>query len=202
MEPGAGRHGRSNIARLTPSERQRLLGLMPLPLARGTYDLDVTHSQIGFTVLHLGLTPVRGLFAEFSGQLTVGDTADESELEVTIGLPSLQSSHPGREEHLQGEDFFHSAQHPQMSFRSTRIEGAEAAWTVTGDLSLRGVTRPVTIDTRMTGRALFPLDQKEHIGFVASGVLSRTAFGVAPNVPSMMLSDDITVELAVQLILQ
>jgi len=175
---------------------------MPLPLARGTYLLDVTHSQIGFTVVHLGLTPVRGLFADFSGQLTVGDSADDSELDVTIGLLSLQSSHPGREQHLQGEDFFHSAQHPHMTFRSTRIDGAEDAWSVTGDLSLRGVTRPVTIDTTMTGRALFPLDQKEHIGFVASGTVSRNAFGVAPNVPSMILSDDITVDLAVQLIPQ
>lgn len=173
---------------------------MPLPLAPGNYALDVTHSQIGFTVLHLGLTPVRGLFAQFSGQLTVGDTAEESHLAVAIDLPSLQSSHPGREEHLQGEDFFHSARHPEMSFLSTRIEGADTSWSVTGNLSLRGVTQPVTLDATLTGRALFPLDQKEHIGFVASGLLSRTAFGVAPNVPTMILSDDITVDLAIQLI--
>ncbi len=173
---------------------------MTLPLAAGTYRIDETHTQIGFVVTHLGLTPIRGIFAEFSGQLVVGETEAASQLDVAISLNSLQSSHPGREEHLQGEDFFHSGQFPTMTFRSTGIEGEGERWHVNGDLTLRGITRPVALDTNLTGRALFPVDQKEHIGFVATGAVSRTAFGVAPNIPSLMLSDDIRVELSVQLI--
>lgn len=173
---------------------------MTLPLAAGRYRIDETHTQIGFVVTHLGLTPIRGIFAEFSGQLVVGETAASSQLDVAIGLSSLQSSHPGREEHLQGEDFFHSGQFPTMTFRSTGIEGDGERWRVLGDLTLRGTTGQVGFDTTLTGRALFPLDQKEHIGFVANGAVSRSAFGVAPNIPSLMLSDDIKVELSVQLI--
>lgn len=173
---------------------------MHLPLAPGTYLLDETHTQIGFVVTHLGLTPIRGIFAEFSGQLAVGDTAAASRLEVSISVPSLQSSHPGREEHVQGEDFFHSSEFPTMQFQSTRIDGRDDRWQVAGDLTLRGVSRPVTLNTTLTGRALFPLDQKEHIGFVADGIVSRTAFGVGSKIPALMLSDDIRLDLSVQLI--
>ena len=173
---------------------------MELPLTPGTYHLDTMHTQIGFSVIHLGLTPVRGAFADFNGQLLVGETPALSQLHVTINLPSLQSTNRGREEHLQGADFFDSGQYSDMIFRSTHIRGDREQWTVTGDLTLRGVTNPVTFDAQMTGRSVFPLDQKEHIGFVASGSLSRTAFGVGASIPTMMLSDEINIELAVQLV--
>jgi polyisoprenoid-binding protein YceI len=173
---------------------------MDLPLAPGTYHLDAMHTQIGFSVIHLGLTPVRGAFAEFSGQLSVGETPALSRLEVAVNLLSLQSTNAGREEHLQGDDFFSTNNYPEMSFCSTVIEGDGDQWSVTGDLTLRGLTNSVTLDARLTGRTIFPLDQKEHIGFVASGNLSRLAFGVGSMIPTMMLSDDIQIDLSVQLI--
>ena len=142
---------------------------MELPLTPGTYHLDAMHTQIGFSVIHLGRTPVRGAFADFNGQLLVGETPALSQLDVRVNLPSLQSTNSGREEHLQGADFFDSTQYPDMIFRSTYIEGDRERWTVTGDLTLRGAMNPVTFDAQLTGRSVFPLDQKEHIGFVASG---------------------------------
>ncbi|MGD9755554.1 MAG: YceI family protein [Acidimicrobiia bacterium] len=173
---------------------------MTLPLHPGRYALDLTHTQIGFVVTHLGLTPIRGVFARFDGGLDVGATPAECALDVSVELASLQSSHPGREQHVQGEDFFDSTRHPTMLFRSTGIEGDGNRWSCAGELTLRGMTAPITLHTELTGRALFPLDQKEHIGFIGTGTLSRRTFGVAPNIPSLLLSDDIRIELSVQLI--
>jgi polyisoprenoid-binding protein YceI len=173
---------------------------MDLPLAPGRYLLDPTHTQIGFVVTHLGITPIRGMFTRYDGHLLVGDRAETSSLQVFVELASLQSSHPGREEHLQGEDFFHSARHPQMIFTTTSISGAGDRWSFEGPLVLRGVEQPIQLDATLTGRAVFPLDQKEHIGFVARGSLSRSAFGVAPNIPGLLLSDQVVLDLSVQLI--
>ncbi len=173
---------------------------MELPLSPGVYALDQMHTQIGFSVRHLGITPIRGVFSSFEGQLTVGETAEASALEVAIAVASLQMSHVGREQHVQGEDFFDSANHPTMTFRSTQISGSGDRWSFEGPLTLRGVSHPVALDAELTGRAVFPMDGTEHIGFVASGVLSRRAFNVATAIPSVMLSDDIAVDLAVQLI--
>ncbi len=173
---------------------------MTQPLAPGSYVLDQTHTQIGFVVTHLGITPIRGMFTDFSGRMVVGETPQASGLDVTVALASLQSSHPGREQHVQGEDFFDSANYPNMTFAASDISGSGAAWTMSGPLSLKGASVPITLDVTLTGRQIFPMDNKEHIGFVASGIVSRSAFGVASQIPAFLLSDDIQLDLSVQLI--
>ncbi len=173
---------------------------MEHPLKPGGYVLDQTHTQIGFVVTHLGITPIRGMFTDFNGRLDVGESPEASSLEVTVALASLQSSHPGREQHVQGEDFFDSERHPMMTFSTSQILGSGDKWTMTGPLTLRGASVPVSLEATLTGRTVFPMDNKEHIGFVASGVVSRLAFGVASQIPSFMLSDDIQLDLSVQLV--
>ena len=173
---------------------------MTLPLAAGTYRLDPVHSQIVFAVTHLGLTPVTGLFPEFEGTLRVGDRLEDVGLEVSIKMPTVQSGHPGRDESLQNEDYFDSMKHPVMTFCSTSITAADTGWIVNGDLTIKGRTLPVRLEATMTGRKVFPADKREHLGFVARGRLSRTAFGVAVGVPAGILSDDIDIAIAAQLI--
>lgn len=173
---------------------------MTLPLAAGTYRLDRHHSQVGFTITHLGLTPVRGLFPEFDGALHVGEGLGDSHLEVSVGLPSVQSGHTGRDERLQAADYFDTAACPTMAFRSTAISAVGEGWLVVGDLTARGVTVALHLDVAMTGRRVSPLDGQEHVGFVASGRLSRTAFGIALDVPPDVLGDEVEVDLAAQLI--
>ena len=173
---------------------------MSLALPAGTYRLDQQHSQIGFTVTHLGLTPVRGLFPEFEGVLTVGDRLSDVALTVSIMMATVQSGHPGRDEHLQIPDFFDTASYPTMVFESESVDGDDGAWVIDGNLTIKGTTLPLRLTTMLTGQRVFPLDEKLHTGFVASGSLSRLAFGVAPEVPDPMLSDDIKLDLAVQLI--
>jgi polyisoprenoid-binding protein YceI len=171
------------------------------PIEPGDYAFDTTHSQIGFSVQHLGLTPVRGLFTGYRGRLLVADLPAGSSLEVTVDVTTVQSGNAGRDEHLQVADYFDSANHPTMTYRSTGFVEGPSGWTVDGELTLKGTTRPLSLQAAVTGRALFPLDQKEHIGVTATGHLHRTAFGIGPDVPAFLLSDVIQLELAVQLLL-
>ena len=173
---------------------------MGLPLAPGTYRLDQGHSQIGFAVTHLGLTPVRGLFPTFEGVFTIGEQVADTSLKVSATMSSVQSGHPGRDDHLQAPDFFDSGSHPDMVFESTSVEAADGSWIIDGDLTVKGTTQPLRLTADMTGRAVYQLDGKEHIGFRAHGRLSRLAFGVGPAVPVEVLSDDIELEIAAQLI--
>ena len=173
---------------------------MSLPLAAGTYRLDHHHSQIGFIVIHLGLTPVRGLFPDFDGVLEVGERLEDTALRISVGMPSVQSGHPGRDERLQDADYFDSAGHPAMVFESTSVTATDDGWAVDGELTVKGTSQPLRLDAAMTGRRVFPLDEKEHIGFVATGRLSRVSFGVATGVPSEILSDDIELVISAQLV--
>jgi polyisoprenoid-binding protein YceI len=170
------------------------------PIEPGDYPFDTTHSQIGFSVQHLGLTPVRGLFTGYAGRLVVADLAASSSLEVSVDVTTVDSGHAGRDEHLQSPDYLDSARHPTMTFRSTGFEEGANGWTVAGELTLKGITRPLSLLASVTGRAVFPLDGTEHIGVTASGQLSRTAFGIGPDVPAFLLGDAINLELAVQLL--
>jgi polyisoprenoid-binding protein YceI len=173
---------------------------MTLPLPTGVYRLDPLHSQIAFTVTHLGLTPVRGLFPGFDGVLHVGEQLSDTTLRVSIKMASVQSGHPGRDEHLQIPDYFDSTAHPDMVFESTEVSATEGGWTLDGQLTIKDTTLPLRLLAMMTGQRVFPLDGKEHIGFVANGRLSRLAFGVATDVPDDMLSDDIELDIAAQLV--
>lgn len=171
-----------------------------LPLDPGTYALDTAHSQFTFQVTHLGITPVIGMFSEFSGSLVVGEDAASSSLEIAVQMASVSSGNAGRDSHLQAPDFFDSVAHPQMTFRSTSLSGEGDNWTIDGELTVKGVAQQVRLNSRFTGRSVFPMDKKEHIGATANGTMSRLVGGVGPAIPASMLSDEITLSVAVQLI--
>ncbi len=170
------------------------------PIEPGTYAFDTTHSQIGFSVQHLGLTPVRGLFAGYEGALSVADTPERSSLEVTVDVTSVQSGNAGRDEHLQAPEYLDSLNHPTMTYRSRGFVESPDGWTVEGELTLKGITRPLALHAMLTGRQVFPLDRREHIAITATGQLARTNFDIGAQVPAMLLSDVIRLDLAVQLL--
>src|SRR5690349_9205287 len=92
-----------------------------LALAPGTYELDLNHSGVYFQIRHLGLSNVRGTFKQFDATMTIGASLDDSTVEATVDLASVDTNQPDRDVHLRSTDFFHADEHPQMSFRSTRI---------------------------------------------------------------------------------
>jgi polyisoprenoid-binding protein YceI len=172
--------------------------VMSLPIPAGTYGIDTMHTQLGFSVTHLGISIIRGTFDRFSGWLTVGDGLAGTSVTLEAEMASMNSGNAMRDEHMHGTDFFDVANHPQMVFQSTAITESGSGYAMTGNLTIRSITHPVTLATTYNGSQVFPMDQSTHFGFSASTTISRSAFGVSYGVP--MVSDDVKLELAAQFI--
>src|SRR3954471_13506520 len=108
--------------------------------AAGTYNLDVSHSSIGFVVKHLMVSKTRDSFTDFFGTIVIGEDPTQSSVEVTVNVNSIETRDEKRDGHLRSEDFFHADKHPTMTFRSTSVKPAGSEWIVEGDLTLHGVT--------------------------------------------------------------
>lgn len=171
---------------------------MSLPIPAGTYGIDPMHSQLGFAVTHLGISIIRGTFDSFSGSLTVGADLTDSAVTIDAQMASVNSGNSMRDGHIHGAEFFDVAAHPEMTFRSTGISGSGPDYEMTGDLTIKGVTQPVVLDTTYNGTSVFPMDQSTHFGFSGKCTISRSAFGVSYGVP--MVSDDVKLSLDVQFI--
>lgn len=172
---------------------------MALPIAPGTYGIDTNHSQLGFSVRHLGISHIRGTFDRYSGAFTVGDDLASSGVTVVAEMASINSGNGDRDAHMHGADWFDVANHPQMSFRSTSIAEAPGGYTMTGDLTIKGITQPVTFSANYNGSNIFPVDQSTHFGFEASGSIRRSSFDVSYGLP--LLSDEVKLSLDVQFVL-
>jgi polyisoprenoid-binding protein YceI len=173
-----------------------------LPLAAGEWALDTNHSAVLFVVRHLGLTNVRGRFDEFSATLEVGETLADVVVTAEIDLSSVDTGNADRDTHLRSTDFFDTDRNQKMEFRSTGITGADDSYEMTGDLTIAGITKSVTLDVEFGGTEFFPPDQSTHAGFTATGSIKRSDFGVdfgiIPGAEKLMLGDKIKVELDFQ----
>ncbi|HEY2811997.1 MAG TPA: YceI family protein [Acidimicrobiales bacterium] len=174
--------------------------------AAGTYALDVSHSHVGFAIRHLMVSKVRGQFDRFSGSITIGEDPTDSSVEVEIDLASVDTRDEKRDAHLRSSDFLHTDLHPTMTFRSTSVRRAKGdAWTVEGDLTLHGVTRPIELEVSYEGSATSPWGTTS-IGFSATGKLNRDDFGVnwnqALEAGGFMLGKDVNLEIEAEAIAQ
>ena len=169
-------------------------------LVAGTWAIDPSHSEVGFTVRHL-MSKVRGQFERFEGTLTTGETLADTRAQATIDLTSINTREPKRDEHLRSSDFFDVEQHGSMSFTTKSFDGSTAV----GDLSIKGVTREVTLDVEFLGADKDPWGGTR-LGFEASTQISRKDFGVDFNVPlegdKVMIGDKINITIAVEAVLQ
>ncbi len=171
---------------------------MSLDIPVGTYGIDTMHTQLGFSVTHLGISTIRGTFDRFSGWLTVGDSLADTSVTIEAEMASMNSGNTMRDEHMHGADFFDVANHPQMIFQSTSIKESGSGYALTGNLSIKAATQSVTLATTYNGSEVFPMDQSTHYGFSATTTISRSAFGVSYGVP--MVGDDVTLQLEAQFI--
>jgi polyisoprenoid-binding protein YceI len=149
--------------------------------AVGTYDIDVSHTRVGFAVRHMAVSKVRGEFQEFAGTLVLAEDPVDSKIEVTIQAGSVDTNDENRDNHLRTSDFFDTEHHPVWTFTSTAVRPVTATeWHVDGDLTIRGVTRQVTLDATLEGVVKDPYGN-HRVGFSATTSIVRDDFGVSFN---------------------
>jgi polyisoprenoid-binding protein YceI len=149
--------------------------------AVGTYAIDTSHTRLGFAVRHMAVSKVRGDFKEFSGTLELAEDPTQSKISVTIQAGSVDTHDENRDNHLRTNDFFDVENHPTWTFTSTAIRPISGTeWNVDGDLTIRGVTRPVTLDATLEGVVQDPYGM-HRVGFSATTSIEREEFGVSFN---------------------
>lgn len=170
-------------------------------LTTGTWNVDPAHTEVGFVARHLMVTKVRGQFKDVEGTVNVAEELGASTANVSVKLASIDTGSADRDAHLRSADFFDIENHPVMTFVSTAFDGD----TITGDLAIRGISRPVTFQVEYNGVAVDPWGQTK-AGFEAEAEINRKDWGLEWNVAieggGVLVSDKIKIQLAVQLLKQ
>jgi polyisoprenoid-binding protein YceI len=171
--------------------------------APGDWSVDVSHTEVGFSVRHLGLAKVRGRFRTFEGTVRVADDPAASSVEVSIDVASIDSRDEGRDNHLRSADFFDVEHHPTITFRSTGVRAAGDRWLVDGDLTIRGVTRPVVLDATFEGIGGDPWGGSR-AAFSATTEIDREDWGLTWNAAieggGFVVGKKVKIELEVELV--
>jgi len=145
------------------------------------WTIDPTHTQVGFTVPHMVVSEVDGLFRQFSGKVLLDEKdVTKSKVELTVQVASIDTGVPDRDKHLRSGDFFDAENHPTITFKSTKIVKAGKGYKVTGDMSIRGVTKVVTLDATLSEAVTNPWG-KQVRGAKLTGKVNRMDFGVSWN---------------------
>ncbi len=164
---------------MTVATGTRTVDGVQLPAA-GRWEIDRSHSSVEFVVRHLVVSKVRGRFGEFSGALEIGEVPEQSSVEVVIDAASIDTGDAGRDEHLRSPDFLDVATYPTLSFRSTAVRGGGQRWQVDGELTVRGVAKPVALDVELEGVVTNPWGKEVAI-FSATTEIDREDFGLTWN---------------------
>ena len=168
-------------------------------LTTGTYNVDPAHTRIGFVARHAMVTKVRGAFKEFEGHGHFdADDPTRSTLELTIQGASVDTGNPDRDAHLRSNDFLDLENYPEISFRSTAVEQVSAdEYNVTGDLTIKGVTRPITIPFDVSGPVQDPWGN-QRVGLEGRAEINRKDWGVSFNVAleagGLLVSEKVVLE--------
>jgi polyisoprenoid-binding protein YceI len=169
----------------------------------GTWTIDPVHSEVSFTVRHMMVSKVRGRFDKFEGTITTAPDPLKSSVSATVDLGSVNTGNDTRDNHIRSEDFFHAEKHPTMTFQSTGVRQDGGEFLLDGDLTLRGVTRPVTFRLEVNGFGPDPYGGTR-AGFSATTEINRNEWNVSYNGPipgagtGMVLSDKVTINLEIE----
>jgi polyisoprenoid-binding protein YceI len=158
-----------------------------------TWSVDKAHSRLGFGITHLTIAELGGTFKSFDAKITAAkpDFSDAA-VELTADVNSIDTDNEQRDGHLKSADFFDVAKFPTFTFKSNSFKKvSDKNYKVTGDLTLHGVTKPVTLDVVYNGTTTHPMSKKTLAGFKISGIIKRSDFGIATGMPAGMLSDEV-----------
>jgi len=160
------------------------------------WENDDPHSQLGFTVSHLGIADVSGTFNDFDVTVNASkpDFSD-AVFELTAKVASIDTRVEARDNHLKSADFFDAEKYPTLQFKSTGIKKAgKDQYKLTGSLTLRGVTKPVTMDLKYKGTVENAMNKKQTAGFQVTGVIKRSDFNLGSGFPAPMISDEVRIK--------
>jgi len=165
----------------------------------GAYSVDPTHAYIQFQYNHLGLSNPILTFDEFTIDMNL-DNADPAKTSVAVGITvdSVQTGSEIWHDHLTGEKWLDSSSNPEITFKSTSVEGSGSSFKVTGDLTVKGQTKPVTLDVTINAATNHPMSKKPVIGISAEGQLLRSDWGLGKNAP--FVSDEITLKIEAEML--
>lgn len=171
---------------------------MSIEIIPGTWNLDTSHSEVGFTVRHAGISKVRGSFTDVEGTLTVGDSIATSKVEATIKTESFDSNDNNRDAHVKGPDFFNVEEFPEMTFVSTGVAGTPEEFELQGNLTIKDTTKPVSFKVEFGGVAVDPFGATR-AGFSATTQISRKEFGITWNAAleagGVLVGDKVTINI-------
>jgi polyisoprenoid-binding protein YceI len=182
-----------------------LLATVALPAFAGTWNLDASHTRVGFSVSHMVVSTVHGQFPGVTGtmQFEPGAVGNLS-LNVTVDMNTVDTDNDDRDGHLKAPDFFDVANHPTMTFQSTRVRAKRDGFDVTGNLTIRGVTREVTLHATGLGQTVTDPWGNTRVAAHASGVVNRQDFGVAFSQTidggGLLVGDEVTITLDAEFI--
>lgn len=169
---------------------------MSIQIIPGTWNLDKSHTEVGFTVRHAGISKVRGSFTDIDGTLTVGDSLAGSKVQAIIKTESFDSNDNNRDAHVKGADFFNVEQFPEMTFVSTGVAGTPENFELQGNLTIKETTKPVTFKVEFGGVAVDPFGATR-AGFSATTQISRKEFGITWNAAleagGVLVGDKVTI---------
>ncbi len=180
--------------------------ITPDTLAAGTYTLDASHSEVGFVARHAMVTKVRGYFRDLEGSITVAEELADSSATATMKTASVDTGSADRDGHLRSADFFDVENHPEITFVSTGVANVSGTnFDLTGDLTIMGVTKPVTLEVEYDGTAQDPFGNVR-AGFTASTTVEREDWGLSWNAAletgGVLVSKKITLNLEISAIKQ
>ncbi|TDQ52577.1 YceI family protein [Actinorugispora endophytica] len=174
-------------------------------LLPGTWTIDAAHSEVGFSVRHMMVSKVRGRFEKFDATLTVAEDPFQSSVTATIDATSINTNQPQRDEHIRSADFFHVETYPEFAFVSTGAARKGDDFVLTGDLTIKGNTRPVELALEFNGSTIDPYGMNR-AGFHAETEISRKEFGVDIEMPmdggGVVVGDKIKIEIDAEFTLQ
>jgi polyisoprenoid-binding protein YceI len=172
----------------------------------GTFAIDASHSSVAFTVRHLVVAKTKGRFADFAGSITIDDDPLKSSVDVTIEAASINTADDQRDGHLRSADFLDAENYPTLSFKSTKVQHkGNANFAVDGELTVHGVTRPVTLDLDYEGVVTDPWGGQRAV-FSAKTKINREEFGLTYNqvleTGGVLVGKDVSIELEVEAVRQ
>ena len=176
------------------------------PAGITTWKIDPAHSHVEFAVKHMMITTVRGRFSEVTGDIHLDESRfTASKVDIVVNVSSIDTREPQRDTHLRSADFFDVEKFPTLTFRSTNVDGTLDEFRLTGDLTIHGVTRPITLDVTFEGEGKDPWGGTR-ASFSAHGKFDRRDFGLTWNVAletgGILVSNEVKINIEAQVVLQ